>query len=63
MAKKVIITVAPTSNFQGKEANPNLPIQPDEVAQAVYDCYNAGAAVVPGIKTGFKPMMSTCSKK
>lgn len=46
MAKKIIITVAPTSNFQGKEANPNLPIQPDEVAQDVYDCYNAGAAVV-----------------
>lgn len=46
MAKKIIITVAPTSNFQGKEANPNLPIQPNEVAQAVYDCYNAGAAVV-----------------
>lgn len=46
MANKIIITVAPTSNFQGKEANPNLPIQPDEVAQAVYDCYNAGAAVV-----------------
>ena len=46
MANKIIITVAPTSNFQGKEANPNLPIQPNEVAQAVYDCYNAGAAVV-----------------
>ncbi|MDT3698964.1 MAG: 3-keto-5-aminohexanoate cleavage protein [Thermincola sp.] len=46
MVKKVIITVAPTGNFQGKEANPNLPIQPDEVAQAVYDSYNAGASVV-----------------
>lgn len=32
MSRKVILTVAPTSNFHGKEANPALPIQPDEVA-------------------------------
>ena len=44
--RKVIITVAPTGSFQGKEANPNLPIQPDEIARDVYDSYNAGAAVV-----------------
>ncbi|MCK9380117.1 MAG: 3-keto-5-aminohexanoate cleavage protein [Sulfuritalea sp.] len=43
--RKVIITVAPTSNFQGKEANPALPIQPDEVAAAVFDAYNAGASL------------------
>ncbi|MDP3671005.1 MAG: 3-keto-5-aminohexanoate cleavage protein [Telluria sp.] len=45
MERKVIVTVAPTSNFQGKEANPALPIQPDEVAQSVYDAYNAGASL------------------
>jgi 3-keto-5-aminohexanoate cleavage enzyme len=45
-SKKVIITVAPTSNFHGKEANPALPEQPDEIAAATYDCYNAGAALV-----------------
>ena len=43
--RKVIVTVAPTSNFQGKEANPALPIQPDEVATAVVDAYNAGASL------------------
>jgi 3-keto-5-aminohexanoate cleavage enzyme len=47
MAKgnKVIITVAPTSNFHGKEANPALPIQPDEIGRDVHDCFNAGACL------------------
>lgn len=44
--KKIIITVAPSSNFQGKEANPAIPEQPKEVAQATYDAYNAGASIV-----------------
>ena len=43
--QKVIVTVAPTSNFHGKEANPALPEQPDEIAAAVHDCYNAGASL------------------
>jgi 3-keto-5-aminohexanoate cleavage enzyme len=42
---KVIITIAPTSNFHGKAANPALPEQPDEIAACVHDCYNAGAAL------------------
>lgn len=47
MAKrKVIITVAQTGNFQGKEANPALPEQPDEIVASAYDCYNAGASIV-----------------
>ena len=45
MATKIIITVCPTSNFHGKDANPALPEQPGEIAHAVYDCYNAGAAI------------------
>ena len=44
--RKVIITVAQTGNFQGKEANPALPEQPNEIVASAYDCYNAGAAVV-----------------
>jgi 3-keto-5-aminohexanoate cleavage enzyme len=44
-SNKVIITVAPTSNFHGKEANPALPIQPDEIGQDVHECYNAGACL------------------
>jgi 3-keto-5-aminohexanoate cleavage enzyme len=44
--KKIIVTVAPSSNFQGKETNPAIPEQPDEVALSTYDCYNAGASIV-----------------
>lgn len=46
MARKIIITVAQTGAFHGKESNPNIPLQPDEIAQSAYDCYNAGAAIV-----------------
>lgn len=44
--RKVIITVATTGAFHGKAANPALPEQPDEIAQAAYDCCNAGASIV-----------------
>jgi len=43
---KLIVTVAPTSNFHGKEANPALPYFPDEVSTAVYECWNEGASIV-----------------
>ena len=43
---KLIVTVAPTSNFHGKDANPALPYTPREVADAVYECWNEGASVV-----------------
>ena len=43
---KLIVTVAPTSNFHGKEANPALPFSPQEVAEAVYECWNEGAGIV-----------------
>lgn len=45
MADKVIVTIAPTSNFHGKEANPALPEQPAEIAQSVRECYDAGASL------------------
>lgn len=44
--EKLIITVATTGAFQGKESNPNLPEQPEEIAKAVYDSWNEGAAIV-----------------
>lgn len=44
--EKLIITVALTGGIHGKEANPHLPEQPDEIIQQAYDCYNAGAAIV-----------------
>lgn len=45
MANKVIVTIAPTSNFHGKDANPALPEQPAEIAQSVRECYDAGACL------------------
>ena len=44
--EKLIITVATTGAFQGKEANPNLPEQPEEIAKATYDSWNEGASIV-----------------
>ncbi len=46
MARKIIVTAALTGAFQGKTQCPGLPEQPDEIAQAAYECYNAGASVV-----------------
>jgi len=44
--KKLIITVALVGGVHGREANPNIPCQPDEIAQSAYDCVNAGAQVI-----------------
>lgn len=43
---KVIVTVAPTGGMATKKMNPNLPTQPQEIADDVYRCYNAGASLV-----------------
>lgn len=42
---KRIITVAPTGAWPTKENNPNVPMTPKEIAEDVYQCYLAGAAV------------------
>jgi len=44
--KKVIISVATTGGLHGKEANQNLPTQPQEVAADVAACESAGASIV-----------------
>jgi len=44
-AEKLIITVAPTGGLHGKEVHPKLPEQPDEIAEAVYESWNEGAAI------------------
>jgi hypothetical protein len=48
MAKsnKVIVTIAPTGGMANRKQNPNLPITPEEIAEDVHRCYNAGASVV-----------------
>jgi len=41
-----MITAATTGGVHRKDANPNLPEQPQEIAQAAYECFNEGAAIV-----------------
>jgi 3-keto-5-aminohexanoate cleavage enzyme len=43
---KLIITAAMIGAEVTREHNPNLPVTPSEIAEAAYDCYNAGASVV-----------------
>ena len=43
---KVIITCALTGGIHGKEANPNLPEQPDEIAEQGVAAWRAGAAIL-----------------
>ena len=43
---KVIITAALTGGIHGKEANPALPEQPDEIIRDAVECRKAGAAIV-----------------
>ncbi|WP_336024175.1 3-keto-5-aminohexanoate cleavage protein [Halobellus salinisoli] len=42
---KVILTVATTGGIHGKNVNPNLPEQPDEIAEHVAACEELGAAI------------------
>ena len=42
---KVIITVAPTGAWPTKENNPNVPMTPKEIANDVYECWQAGAGI------------------
>jgi len=43
---KVIITVAVTGSVPTREQHPRLPITPAEIADAAYECFNEGAAIV-----------------
>lgn len=42
---KLIITVAVTGAWPTKKNNPNVPLTPIEIADSVYDCWKAGAAI------------------
>ena len=44
--RKIIVTIAPTGGMASKKQNPNIPTQPQEIADDVYRCYNAGASLV-----------------
>jgi len=61
MARKLIITAALIGTALSKKNHPNVPISPEEMAQAAYDCYNEGASIVHihardenGVNTGRK---------
>jgi 3-keto-5-aminohexanoate cleavage enzyme len=43
---KLIICVAPCGSFMNKSHNPNIPLQPDEIADEVYRSWNEGASIV-----------------
>ncbi len=43
--EKLIITTALTGNVPTKKMNPNLPVTPEEIAQDVKDCADAGACI------------------
>ena len=43
--KKTIITAAVTGAWPKKENNPNVPMTPSEIADDVYACWKAGAAI------------------
>ena len=43
--RKVIVTVAPTGGMGSKQQNPNLPTQPEEIAEQVARCCELGASI------------------
>lgn len=43
--EKLIITVAPTGAITSRENHPDIPLHPAEIAKAVYEAYQAGAAM------------------
>jgi len=45
MPEKTIITVAPTGAWPTRQDNPNIPFTPIEIAEDVYRCWQAGAAI------------------
>jgi len=42
---KVIITIAPTGGMADKSVTPHLPTQPEEIAEDVVRCWEAGASI------------------
>jgi len=42
---KIILSVAPTGAWPSRQDNPNIPLQPNEIADEVYACWKAGASV------------------
>lgn len=45
MARKVIITIAPTGNLPTKQMTPNVPLTAQEIADQIYECWKEGASI------------------
>jgi 3-keto-5-aminohexanoate cleavage enzyme len=45
MSRKVLVTCALTGGAVNKTANPNVPEQPDQIAQQAYEAYNEGCSI------------------
>lgn len=45
LKNKRIITVATTGAWPKKADNPNIPLQPEEIAKEIYECWRIGAAM------------------
>ncbi|MDF2790076.1 MAG: 3-keto-5-aminohexanoate cleavage protein [Neobacillus sp.] len=45
LENKVVLTVAPTGAWPTKKDTPYIPLQPEEIADEVYACYQAGASI------------------
>lgn len=43
--RKVIVTIAPTGGMATKDENPNLPVAPEEIADDIAACVEAGASI------------------
>lgn len=43
--EKLVITVAPTGAVTSRENHPEIPLHPKEIAESVYEAYQAGASV------------------
>ena len=42
---KVMVTVAPPAAWLRRDSNPNLPTQPEEIAESVYRSFKVGACI------------------
>lgn len=45
LKNKRIITVATTGAWPKKENNPNVPLQPEEISEEIYECWKIGASI------------------